>query len=675
MSDPRHNKGMFAKVRDYVNLVRRLVNCGHDAESIEMAHTILCRSEQKLPTDSDITRKWIPMCGIDDFIAVQSLLKDIEGPDGAALDGGGTEPDLTKSSRRFGTAGVGGRAKAFVAAAKAVEHFRSWHSKYQSAVIDRALSDSWRGSPWFPIPFADAQALIFQPLVVMLAPSRSTVSRAADALEQLCSPRMDDQTMVGRRCPYAGALLLNVSEDLDPALADLLRAIIKARRNLSMADWTLSPITVVALGEDPVATCLQEWLNQCQDVNDFARQWKDALSEPTGEALDGLQGAISSPVPWEQALRTFIPAEIPLTIGGGLEASAGYLVWADDPTIRVLGSRMESLHLIAELLWKDSGALDPLSEVMDRARLQVEIPPDDGTQAISLDKDSLETVYASPMASAFYPPAEREKLIDKWSQAEAGTPSDDGFVYIFPHIPKTAGSSVHFHLLTHLEYDRSYIHIPIDFSMREELRARQPFTLRDARERRATRVLFGHGVAKRHADFVPWRRPRAITTLRDPAERMLSHYNFWMNVLEKQGRPSMSFEDWYAAEPKNYQIRWIAETYLQTNVSRLSPREISDIAGEALDSFWLVCTLPTFESDIQLLWDALSLPPLASRQNVSGVTHKLRFEMTDAVRRQVIEENALDVELYQRWLKRAEARRTSTVAGKSIPQQIAAHAS
>jgi hypothetical protein len=674
MRDSRLNKGVFAKVRDYVNLVRRLVNCGHDAESIEMAHTILCRSEQKLPTDSDITRKWIPMCGIDDFIAVQRLLKDIEGPDGAALDGGGAEPDLTKSSRRFGTAGAGGRAKAFIAAARALEHFRSWHSKYQSLIADRALRDSWRGSPWFPVPFADAQALIFQPLLVMAGPSQNTISRAADALEQLCSPSIDDQTMVGRRSPYAGALLLNVSEEINPALVDLLKAVIKTKRNLTMSGWVLSPVTVVALGEDPVTTCLQAWRSQSDDVSDFARQWKDALSEPLGEVLNGLQGAISSPIPWEQALRTFVPADVPLTIGGGLEASAGYLAWADDPTVRVLGSRMESLHLVAELLWKDSGALDPLSEVMDRARLQIAIPEDDGTQGLSLDKASLETIYALPMTSAFYSGPERESLIDKWSQARAEASSGDGFVYVFPHIPKTAGSSVHFHLLTHLEYDRSYIHIPIDFSMREEMRIRQPFTLRDARDRSEALVLFGHGVAKKHADFVPGRTLREITTLRDPAERMLSHYNFWMNVLEKRGKPLMSFEDWYAAEPKDYQIRWIAETYLQTNVSRMSPREIADIAMEALDSFWLVCTLPTFESDIQLLWDALSLPPLASRQNVSGVTHKLRFEMTDALRHQVIEENALDVELYQHWLHRAEARQASTPSGKSSSRQIAAHA-
>jgi hypothetical protein len=665
---------MFARVRDYVNLVRRLVNCGHDAESIEMAHTILCRSEQKLPTDSDITRKWIPMCGIDDFIAVQRLLKDVEGPDGAALDGGGPEPDLTKCSRRFGTAGAGGRAKAFVAAAKALEHFRSWHSKYQATVIDRSLRDSWRGSPWFPVPLADAQALVFQPLVVVLAPSRSTASRAADALEQLCSPRIDDQTMVGCRSPYAGALLVNVSQEIDPALADLLRAIVKTRRNLSAAGWTLSPMTVVALGEDPVATCLREWRNQRRQVSDFATGWKVALSEPAGDMLNGLLGTVFSSAPWEQALRSFVPPEIPMKIGSEVEASAGYLTWAEDSSIRIFGSRMDSLHLVAELLWKDSGALDPLSEVMDRARLQIEIPPDDGTQAISLERSFLETVYASPMASAFYPAPQREKLADKWSQAGSNSPSGDDFVYVFPHIPKTAGSSVHFHLLTHLEYDKSYIHIPIDFSMREELRTGQPFTLRDARERSEARVLFGHGVAKRHAEFVPGRVPRAITTLRDPAERMLSHYNFWMNVLEKQGKPLMSFEDWYAAEPKDYQIRWIAETYLQTNVSRMSPRQISDIASEALDSFWLVCTLPTFESDIQILWDALSVPPLASRQNVSGVTHKLRFEMTDAVRRQVVEENALDVELYQRWLRRAEARQASTSSAKSSSQQIAAHA-
>jgi hypothetical protein len=230
-------------------------------------------------------------------------------------------------------------------------------------------------------------------------------------------------------------------------------------------------------------------------------------------------------------------------------------------------------------------------------------------------------------------------------------------VYVFPHIPKTAGSSVHYHLKTNLVCEREYIHIPIDYSTREELLEELPFTLRDARERSAAKVIFGHGVVRRHAEFVPGKVLREITTLRDPAERMVSHYNFWMNVLEKRGEPLPTFEEWYAGEPRNYQTHWLARNYLQLDVETLSESQVLEAVSRLLDSFWLVCTLPTFESDIQLLWDALGLPAMSSRQNVTGVTHHKRFELDPALRKRLAEENASDETLYQKWLQRNSARK------------------
>ncbi len=91
--------------------------------------------------------------------------------------------------------------------------------------------------------------------------------------------------------------------------------------------------------------------------------------------------------------------------------------------------------------------------------------------------------------------------------------------------------------------------------------------------------------------LLPGRTLREITTLRDPAERMISHYNFWMNVLEKRGEPLPTFEEWYADEPRNYQTHWLARNYLQLDVKTLPESRILDEVSRLLDSFWLVCTL------------------------------------------------------------------------------------
>jgi hypothetical protein len=89
--------------------------------------------------------------------------------------------------------------------------------------------------------------------------------------------------------------------------------------------------------------------------------------------------------------------------------------------------------------------------------------------------------------------------------------------------------------------------------------------------------------------------------------------------------------------------------------------EVFAVAKEALDKFWMVCTMPTFETDIARLWAALGLPPMRKRQNVSGVTHEKRFECDEALRRRLIEENAFDHELYLSWVARNRARDATMV--------------
>jgi hypothetical protein len=653
MSRSSKKRGPVTRVREFLQLVRSLLDYGHDFETIGMASTILGRSERTAPGDS--------FCGIDEFLAAQRILKDVEGPDGAALDGGGPEPELATRSRRFGTFGLENRRKAFAGAAATLEHFKAWQSPWRKFFESRPeLAWRWQPSGWFPTPLGDVGALTAQPLVVVLAPSQATLLRAAAILRELCAPGFDfvnaeesqlRRSLLRPHCPYLGAVLLDTAASNPPELLQMLREVVTLRRQLRESGWKIRRVNFVVLGTDPVATCLSEWLRAGGAADGFARAW----SEPS--TLPGF-AASTQPDALAALLRELPGIEWP-ALAAEFDAAAG-VVSAEDETLRVSLARLESLHRVAEQLWRDCGAEEPLAEVTDRARLAQASPGDDRldeANGVALDVASLEAVYSSPLARTFYTEAERRALVEKWSRpaTEVGE-----LVYVFPHIPKTAGSSVHYHLKTHLSGEREYIHIPIDYSLREEVLGPLPFTLRDIRERAGAKVIFGHGVVRRHAAFVPGKAFREITTLRDPAERLVSHYNFWMNVLEKRGEPLPTFDEWYAGEPRNYQTHWLAKNYLQLDTGALSEKQIFDRVSALLESFWLVCTLPTFENDIQKLWAALDLPAMSSRQNVTGVTHHKRFELDDALRRRLAGENASDQALYERWLSRNTAARSES---------------
>ncbi len=161
--------------------MRSLVDYGHGFEAIGIASTILDRSVRVPRGDS--------LCGIDEFLAAGRILKDIEGPDGAALDGGGPEPDLETKSRRFGTFGLESRRKAFAGASAALEHLEAWKSPWEISSSEiPELAWRWQPSGWLPLPLGDVGAAISQPLVVVLAPSRAMLIRAAAILRELCAP-------------------------------------------------------------------------------------------------------------------------------------------------------------------------------------------------------------------------------------------------------------------------------------------------------------------------------------------------------------------------------------------------------------------------------------------------------------------------------------------------------
>jgi len=582
MNGSQSNSGLLKKAYAFLRLAEKLVDAGHDEQALARAQTILDRSEKAFAVEPLIEKSGVTMCSADGFVAIQRLLKLVEGPDGAALDGGGHEPDLARAGRRFGTAGMPFRREAFRHAARLLEHAKSWNSPREKIFAGAGMQWRWRDSGWLPrLPLTDGSQFFFQPLVVMIAPTRAVLERSAIVLEQLCAPPAHLPSNVGkafcevRRSPYAAAVLLDTTDAMPADALRFARFLIKAREGLSASDRTWPKVHVLVLEPAAAGTLAPE----------------AALLE----RLTGREPDLAS-----MATR--------------FDPGAGFVSEPISSRVELLLSREQSLHHVAAHLWREYAAAEPAVETMNRAR---KIRPG---------------VVPEPESSA-------------------GAATNASPLYIFPHIPKTAGTSVYSHLRRHLELGREFITFPADGGP-YRLEATAPFTLRPLAERQQARMIFGHGVLKRHADFAAGRPVREITTLRDPAEQIVSNYNFTMGQNEKAGGPVIPFEEWYALEPRNFQATWLLRHYLQ---------ETDDLAGEALlarsaevlEAFWLVCTVENLAEDLNRLFAAMELPPFNVRINVAGVHYPRRRELDAALRRRLAEENPVDFELHRRWRERS----------------------
>ena len=127
-----------------------------------------------------------------------------------------------------------------------------------------------------------------------------------------------------------------------------------------------------------------------------------------------------------------------------------------------------------------------------------------------------------------------------------------GYVYVFLHFPKTGGTTIIRHLRRHLAWDEEFIHLGgwgNNYRLRHK---RVDFLERTPEDRHRARILAGHQARFGIHEYVG-RKPRYFTILRDPAERILSAYNFRMQMEDRD----VSFEDWYAEYPRNNAFKWL----------------------------------------------------------------------------------------------------------------------
>ncbi len=222
------------------------------------------------------------------------------------------------------------------------------------------------------------------------------------------------------------------------------------------------------------------------------------------------------------------------------------------------------------------------------------------------------------------------------------------FLYVFMHLPKTGGTTINGHFYDHMDWDVDVVHLG-EWGDRYRARERRPsLQERSAEERARIRVLTGHGTYLGIHGLIEGATPRYLTIVRDPADRIVSTYNF------RAARGEVGdFWSWYAGFPRNAGVKWLRK--------RLGgPRSLKEII-EALRGFWFVGVTEHLDEDLPRVFGALGLPPGFRTRRVAGADRDLegldhpdeerrvqrRMVVDDEVRARLHEDNPRDLRLYE----------------------------
>ena len=177
-----------------------------------------------------------------------------------------------------------------------------------------------------------------------------------------------------------------------------------------------------------------------------------------------------------------------------------------------------------------------------------------------------------------------------------------GYVYVFLHFPKTGGTTIIRHLRRHLAWDEEFIHLggwENNYRLRHK---RVDFLERTPEDRHRARILAGHQARFGIHEYVG-RKPRYFTILRDPVERILSAYNFRMQMEDRD----VSFEDLVCGIPAEQRF------HMASRGLKLDGPAASDDTIWAMRRMWWIGLTEYLDDDLPHLFTALGAPPELDR--------------------------------------------------------------
>lgn len=165
-----------------------------------------------------------------------------------------------------------------------------------------------------------------------------------------------------------------------------------------------------------------------------------------------------------------------------------------------------------------------------------------------------------------------------------------------------------------------------------------------------TRAVHGHFVASKYRRRYP--DARFVTWLRDPVERLASHYYYWLRE----------------PDPKNATCRRLLEENLTlaqfAELSEMRDVHARFLGGVPVEDFAFVGLTESFDEGMALFERLFGIPAQAEapRRNANPERRGERYELAPDVREAVARANAADLALYARARARYEVLRAGARA-------------
>jgi len=240
-------------------------------------------------------------------------------------------------------------------------------------------------------------------------------------------------------------------------------------------------------------------------------------------------------------------------------------------------------------------------------------------------------------------------------------------LWIFLHLPRTGGNTLIEAIRKRIPKEEVFLSSVVRYE-------KNPKKL----DKNKVRFMLGHATYYGMHKFIPNKYPRYFAFLRDPAERLVSHYNAKMQNEEKK----ISFDKWYKNQIKNEMVHILdlklkgsgatriktpnilfpilrklnykTTYFIQTiifNFFRLNKKnDLKKLknAKKLLDLCWFVGISENSKADFKFLLDAMEI----KKEELidEGISKKV-IKVDDKLRKKIYKDNPLDVELYNYALK------------------------
>ncbi len=195
--------------------------------------------------------------------------------------------------------------------------------------------------------------------------------------------------------------------------------------------------------------------------------------------------------------------------------------------------------------------------------------------------------------------------------------TNDDVIYIFLHLPKSAGTTFRHHIENNFAPDEILgLYNTDDARMKRDDVFTRVSSLA-AEQRRKLRVVYGHEVYYGLHELLG--RPcRYVTFLRDPIDKTISFYNYRMQqgirkkALDASRLPS--FEDWLASSPGMHD----GTMGDLVKYGFANGHDVSEPALRAImEKFYFVGTTESFDEDAMFLYHEMGLRRFFRDQNKS----------------------------------------------------------